>query len=164
MQVDGVAIGSHLEAVLADIFMIELEKAVLPELTECIKYWKRYVDDTISFVKLGAMNYIITKLDSFDNNIQLTFEEEDKGKLLFLDVLIQRMGNSIVTTLFRKLTNNEIYLNWNVFAPDTWKRGILKTLVERAYIVCSTNELLPEELKYFVKVFRETNNYPHYVI
>ena len=164
MQVDGVAIGSHLEAVLVDIFMIELEKAVLPELTECIKYWKRYVDDTISFVKLGAMNYIITKLDSFDNNIQLTFEEEDKEKLLFLDVLIQTMGNSIVTTLFRKLTNNEIYLNWNVFAPDTWKRGILKALVERAYIVCSTNELLPEELKYLVKVFRETNNYPHCVI
>ena len=164
MQVDGVAIGSHLEAVLAGMFMIELEKAVLPELTECIKYWRRHVDDTISFVKLGAMNYIITKLDSFDNNIQLTFEEEDKGKLLFLDVLIQRMGNSIVTTLFRKLTNNEIYLNWNVFAPDTWKRGILKTLVERAYIVCSTNGLLPKELKYFVNVFRETNNYPHYVI
>ena len=164
MQVDGVAIGSHLEAVLAGMFMIELEKAVLPELTECIKYWRRHVDDTISFVKLGAMNYIITKLNSFDNNIQLTFEEEDKGKLPFLDVLIQRMGNSIVTTIFRKLTNNEIYLNWNVFAPDTWKRGILKTLVERAYIVCSTNELLPKELKYFVNVFRETNNYPHYVI
>ena len=164
MQVDGVAIGSHLEAVLAGMFMIELEKAVLPELTECIKYWRRHVDDTISFVKLGAMNYIITKLNSFDNNIQLTFEEEDKGKLPFLDVLIQRMGNSIVTTIFRKLTNNEIYLNWNVFTPDTWKRGILKTLVERAYIVCSTNELLPKELKYFVNVFRETNNYPHYVI
>ena len=69
-----------------------------------------------------------------------------------------------MTTIFRKLTNNEIYLNWNVFVPDTWKRGILKTLVERAYIVCSTNGLLPKELKYFVNVFRETNNYPHYVI
>ena len=99
MQVDAVAIGSHLGAVLADIFMIELEKTVLPELTECIKYWKRYVDDTISFVKLGTMNYIITKLNSFDNNIQLTFEEEDKGKLPFLDVPIQRKGNSIVTTI-----------------------------------------------------------------
>ena len=144
--------------------MIELEKAVLPELTECFKYWRRYVDNTISFVKLGAMNYIIIKLNSFDNNIQLTFEEEDKGKLPFLDVLIQRMSNTIMTTILRKLTNDEIYLNWNVFAPDTWKRTILKTLVERAYIVCSTNELLPKELKYFVKVFRETNNYPLYVI
>ena len=57
------------QPVLADIFMIELEKAVFSELTDCIKYWKRYVDDTISFVKLGTINYIITKLNSFDNNI-----------------------------------------------------------------------------------------------
>ena len=37
-------------------------------------------------------------------------------------------------------------------------------LVELAYIVCFTNELLQKELKYLVKVFHETNNYPHYVI
>ena len=65
MQVDGVVIGSPLGPVLADIFMIELEKAILSELTEYIKYWKRYVDDMISFVKLGTINYIITKLNSF---------------------------------------------------------------------------------------------------
>ena len=29
----------------------------------------------------------------------------------------------------------------NVKLPVTWKRGTLKTLGERAYIVCSTNEL-----------------------
>ena len=61
MQVDSFGMGSPLGPVLADIFMIELEKAVLPELIECIKYWKRYVDDAISFVKLGTVNYIITK-------------------------------------------------------------------------------------------------------
>ena len=69
MQIDGVAMGSPLGPVLADILMIELEKAILPELTECIKYWKRFVDDTISLVKLRTVNEIITKLNSFDNNI-----------------------------------------------------------------------------------------------
>ena len=164
MQVDGVTMGAPLGPVLADIFMIDLEKSILPELTECIKYWKRYVDDTLSFVKLGTISYIITKLNSFDNNIQFTFEEEDKGTLPFLDVLIRRKGNSVLTTVFRKHTNNDIYLNWNAFAPDTWKRGTLKTLVERAYIVCSTNELLLMELKYLEKVFHETKNYPNHVI
>ena len=61
--------------------MIELEKAILSELTECIKYWKKYIDDTISFVKLGTISYIITKMNSFDDNIQSTFEEEYKGIL-----------------------------------------------------------------------------------
>ena len=35
---------------------LELEKAILPELTECIKYWKRHFDDTIFFVELGTIN------------------------------------------------------------------------------------------------------------
>ena len=118
MQVEGVAMGSPLGPVLADIFMIELGKRILPELTECIKNWKRYVDGTISFVKLGTINYITTKLKSFDNNIQFTFEEEDKGTLLFQDVLVRRKGNSIVTTVFRKPTNNDIYLNKNASEPD----------------------------------------------
>ena len=153
--------GSPLGPVLADIFMIELEKAILQELPECIKYCKRYADDTISFFKLGTINYIITKLNSFDNSIQFTFEEEDEGTLPFLDALIHSKGNSII---IQKPTNNDIYLNWNTFAPDTWKRETLKTLVERAYIAYSTNELLQKELKYLAKVFYETNNYPHYVI
>ena len=74
-----------IKRVLGDIFIIELEKAILPKLTESIKCWKRYVDDRISFVKLGTLNHIITKLNSFDKNIEFTFEEEDKGKLPFLD-------------------------------------------------------------------------------
>ena len=36
--------------------------------------------------------------------------------------------------------------------------------MERAYIVCSTNEFLQKELKHLVKVFHESYNYPHYVI
>ena len=164
MQVDGVAMGSPLGPVLADIFMIELEKTILPELTECVKYWERYADDTISFVKLGTVNCIITKSNSFDNNIQFTSEEGDKGTLPFLDVLIQKKGNSVVTSIFRKPTNTDIYLNWNAFAPNTWIRGTLKTLLERVYILCSNIELLQKELKSLVKVFHETNNCPHYVI
>ena len=99
MQVNGVVMGSTSGPFLADIFMIKLENAILPELTECVKYWKRYVDDMIPFVKLGTINYIITKLNSLYHNIQFTFEEEDKGTLPFLDVLVQRKGNSTVTSI-----------------------------------------------------------------
>ena len=49
----------------------------------------------------------------------------------------------------------------HAFAPDTGKRGTLKTLAERTYIVCST---LQKELKYLEKVFHGTNNYSQYVI
>ena len=51
--------GSPLGLALADIFMIELEKVKLPELTECFKYSKRYVDATISLIKLGTINKLL---------------------------------------------------------------------------------------------------------
>ena len=84
-----------------------------------------------------------------------------------MDVLICRNNNSIETAVYRKSTNNDIYLIWNAFPPDTWKRGTLKTLVERtyiAYIVCSTEDFLAKELKYLEKVFHENNNYPKHFI
>ena len=84
--------------------------------------------------------------------------------LPFLDALISRDDNSIETTVYRKSANNDIYLKWIVFAPDTWKRGTLKRLVERAYIACSTEAFLDKELKYLEKIFHENNNYSKYVI
>ena len=59
MQINGISFGSPLGLALADIFVIELEKVMLPELTECIKYWKSYVDDTISLIKLGTINKLL---------------------------------------------------------------------------------------------------------
>ena len=59
-----------------------------------------------------------------------------------------------------------IYLNWNAFAPAIWTRGTLKTLIERPYMVCSTDQRLERERKwkYLVKVFHERNNYPKYSV
>ena len=96
--------------------------------------------------------------------MQFTFESENKGTLTFLDVLLCRNGRDLTTTVYRKKTNNDIYLNWNAFAPVSWKRGTLRTLVQRAYFVCSTESYLKEELTYLEKVFIEKNNYPKYVI
>ena len=105
------------------------------------------MDDTICFIKIEYVDNILSVLNGFDNNIKFTVEEEKEGMLPFLDVLICRNDKSIETTVYRKSTNNDIYLNWNAFAPDTWKRGTLKALVERAYTVCSTKDFLDKELR-----------------
>ena len=89
---------------------------------------------------------------------------ESKGLLPFLDVLLCRNGRELTTTVYRKKTNNDIYLNWAAFVPVSWKRGTLRTLVQRAYLVCSTEIYLKEELIHLEKVFIEKSNYPKYVI
>ena len=47
---DGEAIGSMgspLAPILAGIFMVQLERANTPKLSQHFQFWKRYVDDTI---------------------------------------------------------------------------------------------------------------------
>ena len=88
VQTDGVAMGSPLGPVFADIFMIELEKSLLPDIyIQYIKFWRRYIDDTTPYVKIGSIKHISFLLNSFHENIQFTFESENKGTLPFLDVL-----------------------------------------------------------------------------
>ena len=49
-QCDGVAMGSPLGLVIARIFMVELEKSLIPNLMEHMSPRKRYVDDTIAVI------------------------------------------------------------------------------------------------------------------
>ena len=76
------------------------------------------------------MEHVLVRLNSFHKNIQFTYELENF--VTKLDVLLRGKGNKIETTVYRKSTNNDIYLNWGSFAPVTWKRGTLKTLFNRA--------------------------------
>ena len=119
---------------------------------------------TIWYVKIGSIKHVLCFLNSFDENIQFTFESESKGTLPFLGVLLWRNGRELTITVYRKKRNNDIYLNWNAFARASWKRRMLRTLVQSAYLVCSTETYLKEELTHLEKVFIEKNNYPKYVI
>ena len=87
IQIDGVAMGSPLAPLLADIFMIELERSLIPNLQK-ITFWRRYVDGTICLVKIGSIEYIRSVLNSYRKNIQFTYEVESNAILPFLDVLL----------------------------------------------------------------------------
>ena len=84
LQTDGVAMGSPLGPVLAGIFMVDLERSLVPLLTAELSFWKRYVDDTITFVKTGTVDHILSVLNNFHPNIQFTYETEYNFKLSFL--------------------------------------------------------------------------------
>jgi len=93
-----------------------------------------------------------------------TYEKEDENRIPFLDVMIIRIANLIETTVYRKPTTNNVYLHWNAFAPKTCKRGTLKTIIKRAYLICSTDKHLEEELKFIGNVFQNINGFPKWVI
>ena len=76
VQTNVVAMASPLGLVLADIVMIELENSLLPKLTKYITFWKRYLDDTISFVKISTTGFLISVLNSFNKNINLRLKKK----------------------------------------------------------------------------------------
>ena len=151
--------GSPLGPVHAEIIMVELENCIVPRLNSHLRFWK-HIDNTLTIVKEGSINHLLQQLNSFHPNIEFTFEIESSGRIPFIDILIIRKKNSIETTVYRKSIATGIYLNWFSFAPNTWKRGTLKSLVCRAYNICSTEYLLRNELLHLEKMFVYKNNYP----
>ena len=51
IQRNGFAMGSPSGPVLGGIFMVNLERLLVPKLNVSINFWRRYVDDAITFVK-----------------------------------------------------------------------------------------------------------------
>ena len=84
-QIDGLAMGSPLRPLFANIFMDSFEKKTVPNLKELgVKFWLRYVDDT--FVVIEDYNNIKSNIDLLNSqhtNIKFTSEEEPNNRLAF---------------------------------------------------------------------------------
>ena len=60
-QIDGLAMGSALGPVIANIFMVQLESVLVPKLNDHVKKWRRFVDDTFVYVKCGSIEVVINR-------------------------------------------------------------------------------------------------------
>ena len=67
---------STLGVVLTNIFMIELERSVIPTLMDKMKFWLRYVDDIACYIKTDSIEFVLKMLNGFHRNIQSTYEVE----------------------------------------------------------------------------------------
>ena len=161
-QSNDVAMGSPLGLVIAGIFMVQLERTL--RLIEYMTPWKRYVDNTIATIKLTSIDHVWMILNTFHKNIKFTYELEINKKISCLDISLIRKNDILETTIYRKSTNNGVYLQWDFFAPKNWKWSTLRSILTRAYKICSTKELLHEELKCTERGFIEINGHPKWVV
>ena len=68
--------GSHLGPMIANIFMVERQISLVPNLEDHLQKWRRFVDDTFAYVKVGSVEYVLSVLNSFHKNIKFTYKEE----------------------------------------------------------------------------------------
>ena len=65
LATDPVTIGFLLRPVLPEIFMVYLERSFVSLLAAELSLRKRYVDDTITFIKIGTVDHILFMLNTF---------------------------------------------------------------------------------------------------
>ena len=162
-QVDGVAMGSPLGPALANIFLGFYEAKLFAHCKKQPLYYKRYVDDTfVIFDQKDDAQDFLLNLNSLHASLTFTTEEETNSSLPFLDVLVQRDGASLVTSVYRKKTFTGEYMKWNSFSPVKRKINLIHTLTWRALSICSpcnvNNELST------IKSILVKNGYPQSVV
>ena len=98
-QIDGVAMGSPLAPILANVFMRKFEEnAILSYPGERPRYYRRYVDD--SFLIFKSQNEVapfFTYMNSLHPNIKFTMEKEANGTIAFLDVKVTKVHEKFQT-------------------------------------------------------------------
>ncbi|XP_054853995.1 uncharacterized protein LOC129342319, partial [Eublepharis macularius] len=134
-QMDGVAMGSPLSPVIANFYMEHFEKTALESAPHKPSVWFRFVDDTFIIWSHGEEELMgfLNHLNNIHLNIQFTMEKEIEGKLPFLDTWVIRKANfQLGHKVYRKPTHTDRYLHKNSNHHPRQKRGIMKTLVDRA--------------------------------
>ena len=129
-QIDGVSMGSSLGPVLANIIMTELEKIVVSDLINSglIKFYIRYVDDTLLLAKEDDIDNIVQQFNAFDDNLKFTIDKFTDNNVHFLDIKIDRNE----TDLFYKITHTGQYIDFTSQAPWKLRTARVKALYHRA--------------------------------
>ena len=63
--------------------MVNLEKSLVTKLNVYINFWRRYVDDAITVVKAGSVEYLLSVLNNFHPKIKFTYKMEVKKVSVF---------------------------------------------------------------------------------
>ena len=84
--------GSSLGPVLANIVMTELEKIVISDLINSglIKFYIRYIDDTLLLAKEDDIDNIVQQFNVFDDTLKFTIDKLTDSNVHFLDIKIDR--------------------------------------------------------------------------
>ena len=160
-QIDGIAMGSPLAPTLANLFLGHHEEKWLNSAEGIkIKFYKRYMDDIFCIVENEKhAQAFLEFLNRQHSNIKFTLEKETNNKLPFLDVLIEKIGWGVKTSIYKKPTDTGLLTNFNSFVCFKYKIGLIKTLVDRIFKINSSWEGFSTDINNVSEIL-EKNSFP----
>ena len=108
-QCDGAAMGSPLSPVVANLYMEAFEQEAIERALDKPKLWVRYVDNTFVIWQHGQdkLESFLELLNNMRDPIKFTIEIEQNGQLPFMDVLVEKGGEQLTTSVYRKHTHTD---------------------------------------------------------
>ena len=164
----GVAMGGPISPIIANIVMDFMFKKYMETVPAEIKprLLKKFVDDSVSIVKEGAVTQLTSFMNGLDptKNLSYTCELPENCKLPCLDLLFHKKDDgTLKTTVYRKKTHTDQYLNFSSHHPLHHKQGVIRTLLDRADALVSEAEDKKAEYEHVSKALMKCG-YPKKVI
>jgi hypothetical protein len=159
-QTNGVAMGSPLSPIIANLFMENFEERALQQVTHKPLCWFRHVDDTSIIWPHGPqkLEEFLDHPNGLHKNMQFTMETEKDGHPPFLDTDIYRPpDSSLGHKVHYKPTHTNLYLNPGSHHHPSNKQAILATLVHSARVLCDKDSL--HDVLEFLKTTLQENGY-----
>ena len=142
----GTAIGTKFAPSFANLFMFDLERKLLREYRLSPWVWWRFLDD-IFIIWLHdeeKLKDFFSYANSFHETMKFTWDWSTE-KLPFLDVMVRRRGNGLVTDVYPKPTDAHQYLDHRSCHRNHVKNGIPYGQALRLRRICDSDEVFEKD-------------------
>lgn len=162
LQIKGIAMGTALAVVLAQIYMHMLEAKML--VSPYIQLYLRFIDDVFVVIDKGYEDWFSKEMNSLHPSIKLVCESNrHRANMLDTTVVVNRPRGRLDLVLFTKPIDSKAFLLYGSAHPDHTFRGIVKGAMIRCVVLNSDYSEYWDQKKKLIKALRE-RAYPMHLI
>lgn len=172
-QIKGTAMGTKMAPTYATLTLGYLEEKMYKEINRLFneetemyitKHWKRYLDDCFIVWNSGENNLSVFKniLNELNPDIKFTVDES-LNRISFLDILLTKQDEVIMTDVYYKPTDTHQYLHFNSCHPRHTKRAIPYNMSRRICTIVNDESVKIQRLQE-LKKYPKKQSYPDKII